>query len=523
MAGAKKPNIVFILADDLGIGDLKCYGGDRCQVDTPYADSLAAQGMRFTDAHSVSSVCMPVRISIMTGRYPWRFQHPLPSGPWGFCSQQIPTDHFTTAKMLRDAGYRTGYVGKWHLGTQMQTTDEKVQGPENVDFTKPLKMGPPQMGFDYSFILPGSLDMYPYVFVRNNEFVGKVTQQRGWSAFNRVGPAAEGFEDYKVLDTFSTEAEQFVERQAESAKAGNPFFLYFALTAPHTPTCPSPKFQGKSKLGIYGDFLMETDDCVGRVLNALKAHGLDDNTLVILTADNGPALYAGNIREATVDNLRQLEKAGHYSRGIYRDYKFSAYEGGLRMPYLVRWPGVVKPGSVCNRLIGLNDLMATLADVTQTRLPENAAPDSVSFLPLLRNAEAEAPRKEMLLQSSMAFFVVRQGNWKLILTPGSGGKGMYGQSSDEEGWRKAIETFGRIPLGDELRAPPFIQLYNMADDPQEAQNVAASHPERVERMLAVLDRQIAGGRSTPGPKLKNDTNIVVHPRLPAFMKPNKAK
>jgi arylsulfatase A-like enzyme len=156
-------------------------------------------------------------------------------------------------------------------------------------------------------------------------------------------------------------------------------------------------------------------------------------------------------------------------------------------------------------------------------LPENAAPDSVSFLPLLRNAEAEAPRKEMLLQSSMAFFVVRQGNWKLILTPGSGGKGMYGQSSDEEGWRKAIETFGRIPLGDELRAPPFIQLYNMADDPQEAQNVAASHPERVERMLAVLDRQIAEGRSTPGPKLKNDTSIVVHPRLPAFMKPNKAK
>ena len=227
-----RPNIVYMMADDLGIGDVKCYGGDRCQIETPALDSLARDGMMFTDAHAAASVCVPPRMGIMTGRYAWRFQSPRESGPWGFLNPRIPTDHFTVGKMLQKLGYRTGYIGKWHLGTLMQTRDGKNQGLTNVDHDRPLRIGPGDYGFDYSFILPGSLDMYPYVFARNGRFVGNVTAQKGWSAFNRVGPAEEDFEDYKVLDTFAGEAEEFIARQATEAGSGDkPFFLYFALTA----------------------------------------------------------------------------------------------------------------------------------------------------------------------------------------------------------------------------------------------------------------------------------------------------
>ncbi len=268
-AYANNPNIVYVMADDLGIGDIACYGGDRCQTSTPAFDSLARDGMMFTDAHSVASVCVPSRIAIMTGRYAWRFAKPSRSGPWGFLNPQLPAGAFTLGTMLKRAGYRTGYVGKWHLGTLMHTNDGGNQGVDNVDYERPLKVGPNDFGFDYSFILPGSLDMYPYVFVRNGHFQGEVTAQKGWSAFNRVGPAAKHFEDYKVLDAFATEAEAFLDRNAELARNGKPFFLYVALTSPHTPTSPSPAFEGTSKLGLYGDFVEETDATLGRVLAAL--------------------------------------------------------------------------------------------------------------------------------------------------------------------------------------------------------------------------------------------------------------
>ena len=224
---------------------------------------------------------------------------------------------------MKQAGYTTGYIGKWHLGTLMTTTNGGVQTTNNVDYTKPLKVGPPQYGFDYSFILPGSLDMYPYVFARNNQWLGYVNKQRGWSAFNRVGPAEENFEDYNVLNSFSTEVEQFIARHAEDARDGKPFFLYFALTAPHTPTSPHPKFEGKSKLGLYGDFLMETDDCLGRLMKALEQHGLDRNTLVVATSDHGAASYAGNVRKAT---FAQFKSCLLYTSPSPRDQR------GSRMP-----------------------------------------------------------------------------------------------------------------------------------------------------------------------------------------------
>jgi arylsulfatase A-like enzyme len=504
-----RPNIVFILADDLGIGDVECYGRDRCAIETPHLDSLARDGMRFTDAHCVASVCVPSRIAIMTGRYPWRFQPPRPDGPWGFLNPRLRTDTFTLGRMLQQSDYRTGYVGKWHLGTLMQTTDGNNQGPTNVDYTKPLQVGPPNYGFDESYILPGSLDMFPYAFVRNGEFVGSVTAQKGWSAFNRVGPAAEDFEDVKVLDTFSTQAEQFIGAATRANRAQQPFFLYLALTAPHTPISPSRDFEGKSELGLYGDFVMETDHCVGRVLAALKEHGIEDNTIVMASSDHGAGAYAGNIRKATPGQLKLLEQQGHYASGIYRGYKFSIYEGGLRVPLLVRWPAVVKAGSECHRLVGLIDLLRTCAEAGNGEVPEDAAVDSVSLLPLLRDPKSPPVRETFVMQSTRAF-AIRSGQWKLALCPGSGCPGVYGNTpTQNDAWKDAITAFGKPPRSrDDLQRAPFVQLFNMDADPSETNNLAAEHPSIVRELINVLEEQIAKGRSTPGPAQMNDRQRI---------------
>jgi len=507
-----RPNMVFILADDLGYGDIESFGADRCNIDTPHFDRLAAEGVRFTDAHSIASVCVPSRMSIMTGRYAFRFgKSKYRSGPWGFISPRLKSDQFTLGTMLKASGYRTGYVGKWHLGTLMKTKDGNTQGPTNVDYSQPLEIGPLQYGFDYSFILPGSLDMYPYVFVQNNQWVGQVTAQKGWSAFNRVGPAAEDFEDTKVLDTFCREAERFISENGD-----RPFFLYLALTAPHTPLSPTTRFQGKSRIGVYGDFVMETDDCVGRVLTALEAAGIDDNTIVIATSDHGPALYAGRRRKATFDQLRALEKEGHYSSGIYRGYKFSVYEGAFRVPYVVRWPGVAPAGKTCDRLVGLNDLMATLAEVVGYDLGDDRTPDSISFLSLLKDPESEPVRSSLIMQATQAM-AIRSGPWKLAFCPGSGCKGTWGNvPKRDEAWRLAVEAFGRNPKNhEELVQPTFVQLFNLDDDPGETTNLAAKHPEKLRELYDLFQERVKRGRCTPGPSQKNDrANIQAFSAVP---------
>ena len=507
-ADAESPNIVYVMADDLGIGDVACYGGDRCQTSTPAFDSLARDGMMFTDAHSVASVCVPSRIAIMTGRYAWRFAKPSRSGPWGFLNPQLPAGSFTLGTMLKRAGYRTGYVGKWHLGTLMHTKDGKNQGVDNVDYERPLKVGPNDFGFDYSFILPGSLDMYPYVFIRNGRFQGEVTAQKGWSAFNRVGPAAQDFEDYKVLDAFATEAEAFLDRNAEQARNGKPFFLYVALTSPHTPTSPSPAFEGTSKLGLYGDFVEETDATLGRVLAALDKHRLAENTLVVATSDHGAAPYAGNVRKATPNLIRKLEPLGHYASGIYRGYKFTVYEGGLRVPFLVRWPGKVEPGSKCDGLVGLNDMAATVAEIANVKLAPGEAPDSISILPLLTAPSSSSPRTSLVMQSPLAF-AIRDRQWKLALTPGSGSRGMWGTLPiPEQAWGDAMRAFGSTPATADLRKAPFVQLFNLDTDVRETKNQASVRPEVAARLAALLDKTVADGRSTPGPSLENDVPRV---------------
>ena len=506
--GADRPNIVYMMADDLGIGDVRCYGGDRCRTETPAFDRLAREGMLFSDAHSTASVCVPSRIAIMTGRYAWRYARPRVSGPWGFLNPQLPSGTFTLGSMLQDRGYRTAYIGKWHLGTLMRTTDGENQGPDNVDYDRPLAIGPNDYGFDYSFILPGSLDMYPYVFARNGRFQGSVTARKGWSAFNRVGPAATDFEDYKVLDSFATEAERFIERNADGARDGSPFFLYFALTSPHTPTSPSPAFRGSSQLGLYGDFVEETDATMGRVLKALEMHGLAENTLVIATSDHGAAPYAGNIPKATPGLIRELEALGHYSSGIYRGYKFTVFEGGLRVPFVVRWPGRIEPGSRCDRLVGLNDLAATVAEITGSELGPADAPDSISFLPLLEEPDSPPRRRTLVMQSPLAF-AVRHEKWKLALTPGSGSRGLWGTLPvPREAWETALRSFGARPSEADLRSAPFVQLYDLDSDVRETTNVAGKRPDVVMAINERLDEAIRRGRSTPGPALGNDVPTV---------------
>jgi arylsulfatase A len=507
-AFAARPNIVFILADDLGIGDVNCYGGDRCLIDTPNIDALAAGGLRFTDAHVNASFCGPTRRALMTGRYNWRFGATVNSGPWGFVGPRPNTEKSTLGKVLKRAGYRTGYVGKWHLGTVMTTRDGKSQNPTNVDFTKPLKYGPPQFGFDESFILPGSLDMFPYAFARNNVWQGEVTAQKGWSAFNRVGPAEKDFQDHEVLAAFYSEAESFIAKQTKD----DPFFLFLALTAPHTPTSPGVNWQGKSKLGVYGDFVMEVDHSIERVMAALKKQGLDENTLVMFSSDHGPAPYAGNILKSTPAQIRQLEAQGHHSNGPHRGYKFSVYEGGLRVPLVANWPGVIAERATCDALVGLNDFMATLAELTDVTLGDTEGPDSISFARLLRDPKAQGERKNLVMQS-VASFTVRDGNWKLCLCPGSGTTNSPNAEGNDPmpavAWKQALEKFdGKLDESDLLSAP-FVQLFDLSKDLHEDHNLAAQHPERVAQMVALLQKQVANGRSTPGPELGNDKHVKI--------------
>ncbi|MDA9856514.1 arylsulfatase [Rubripirellula sp.] len=509
----ERPNIVFILADDLGYGDIEAFGGDKCNVDTPHFDQLCRDGMKFTDAHVTDSVCVPSRTSIMTGRYAFRFGKAEQGGPWGFTGLRFPESQHTLGAMFRSGGYATGYVGKWHLGTRMTTRDGEVQGPENTDFTQPIQIGPSDYGFEQCFFLPGSLDMFPYAFVRGKQWQGDVTVQKGWSAFNRIGPAAEDFVDHEVLPTFCREAGAFIKRQAGQPK---PFFLFVALTAPHTPTSPEAAFKGQSRIGIYGDFVMNADACIGRIRQQLRDSGIEKNTVLMVGSDHGPGHYSGRNLVATANQMQEMEKDGHFSAGPWRGYKFSAFEGGLRIPFATVWPRVVQPGSVSDALIGLNDLMATWAEIADIDLAPDQAPDSVSFLSVLH--DSTQPHRDSLVTRGTRSNAFRMGDWKLILGPGSGSSGpFYTEPRSEDAWKQAVEVFGRKPVSHkDLQDPAFVQLYNLKDDPGETRDLSEIHPTRVREMLEMYQEIISRGRSTNGPDLENDRDVKAF-RPPSFV------
>jgi len=473
-----KPNIVFILADDLGYGDVHCLNPEHGKIATPNLDKLAAQGMTFTDAHSTSAVCTPSRYSILTGRYNWR--SPLQSGVLsGMSKPLIPAERLTVARLLQQSGYTTAGIGKWHLGMTMP--EPLTQGL--------IRDNPTERGFNYFFGISASLDMPPYAFIENDHFTEAPTATKELYR-GRRGPAVPGFEAVDVLPTLAKKSVGWILQQGKG-----PFFLYLALNAPHTPLNPTPRWRGKSGLGSYADYVMETDWAVGEVLQALEQVGVASNTLVIFTSDNGCAPYIGTSPDVDPmahknGDVEQLEAQGHFPSANRRGHKSDAWDGGHRIPFLVRWPARVKAGTQCGQLTGQVDFLATCAEIVGARLPDNAGEDSISLLPLFKG-EDKPVRDTLVHHSIQGNFAIREGKWKLLLCPGSGG---WGQPTNPQARQEQL---------------PAVQLYDMSVDEGERRNVEVEHPDVVARLTTRLEQMVADGRSTPGAKQENDVPVAL--------------
>ena len=480
IAAKDAPNVVYILADDLGYGDLAHAGGKAA---TPHCDRLAREGMRFTDSHTTSSVCTPTRYGILTGRYNWRSTLKK-SVLWGLSEPLIEKDRLTVPGFLRQQGYHSAVVGKWHLGLgwhELPNSEKRKPktGPTKgdgwqIDYGKKVTGGPLAIGFDESFIIPASLDMFPYLYLKNDKPTAWANTTK---AFHRPGPAAEDFEAINCLTDFARESRAYI---AARAKADKPFFLYLPLTSPHTPIVPSKKWQGKSSLDKYGDFLMETDWVVGEVLQALDRHRLAKDTIVIFATDNGCSPAA---------KIPALVAKGHKPNADWRGHKADIFEGGHRVPFLVRWPGKVAAGSTSGQTICTADLFATVADVLgkSETIPANAAEDSFSFLPALLG-QAQAKRRPFTIHHSInGSFAIRRGKWKLALCPGSGG------------WSAPTPAAAK-----KNNSLPPVQLYDLDADPAEQNNLQAKRPKLVQDLVATFAKAIKNGRTTPGPIQPNE-------------------
>lgn len=461
---AQKPNIIFIMADDQGYGDASSYNPES-KIPTPGIDRLAKEGLRFTDAHSGSAVCTPTRYGLLTGRYNWRSR--LQSGVMTTKDEKgclIDSSLLTVPELLKQQGYQTALVGKWHLGYNYQFPEggksqknvtEKPYGKFTVEAapvgTKIID-GPTQHGFD--------------------EFHGfhHAREMHSWTENDKV---TEHIALDQVITRLTERSIQFIEQRS---KAATPFFLYLALGSPHTPIVPSEKWVGKSGINTYADFVMESDHSVVRILEALDRLNLSDNTLVIFTADNGCSPEA---------DFKALLAKGHDPSYSLRGMKSDVWDGGHRVPYVVRWPAVIKPGRVSDELICHNHLMATCAEMLGAKLPDDAGVDSFSILPVLRDEKITAPTHPFVIHHSISGrFAIRKGDWKFIASKGSGGwsKGDDGQSS---------------------------QLYHMANDRTESKNLVAEQPVIVADLTKLLEAAVDNGRTTKGPQQKNDTKVVI--------------
>jgi arylsulfatase A-like enzyme len=472
-----RPNIICILADDLGSGDLSCLNPTSAWQ-TPRLDRLASEGLVCTDAHSTSSVCTPSRYALLTGRYSWR--GPLKKGVLdGYKPPLIEPGRLTVAELLRQHGYTTAAFGKWHLGVGWSRSGPR---PEDVDFTRPFHGGPLAHGFDRFLGIAASLDMPPYVWLSQDRAASVPTahvQDSRAPRLWRAGPISDDFKMEAVQTRLVDEAAAYVEQRAQ-ARDGRPFFLYLPLAAPHTPLLPTAAFEGSTRTTLYGDFVAQVDSDIGRLLDALDRTGLADETLVIVTADNGFAPAAG---------LAELEPFRHDPSGGRRGYKSDLYEGGHRVPFIVRWPGHVPAGSRTGALVSQADLLATCADLVGATLPEDAGEDSISLLPLLGPEAPAAPvRDSVIHHSGEGRFAIRQGRWKLLAWPGSGGWSAPTPHPSE--WLD-------VPAEDLSTLPPF-QLYDLEADPAERTNLAAKHPDMVARLGKLLRAHVDAGRSTPG-------------------------
>ena len=471
-APRRKPNIIFILADDMGYGDPTC-NHPNSAIPTPNLDRLAAQGIRFTDAHTPSAVCTPTRYGLLTGRYCWRTQ--LKQGVLdGYSPSLIEPTRQTVASLLKSNGYDTAVVGKWHLGLDWAVS---ADADKRVDYSKPVRNGPNALGFDFSYVIPASLDMPPYVYVRGDRVVEAPTDvqpAQPFPAFIREGERAPGFRPVDCLDHLLAQAVGYIIGRSGEDK---PFFLYFPLTTPHKPVLPHPRFRGQTKLGDYGDFVAQIDWTVGQVLAVLDETGQADNTLVFFTSDNGSFMYRLKEKDARdhVDDpsVQAYRSDRHRANSILRGTKADVWEGGHRVPFLARWPGTIAPGSRCDETICLTDLPATCAEIVGAWPAENAGEDSVSILPLLEGRKPSKPRPPVIHHSSGGMFAVRQGQWKLVLGNGSGGR--------------------EKPTGKPFEKP--YRLFDLSKDLAETKNLAAAHPEIVDRLTRQFEAIRDGGRS----------------------------
>ncbi len=456
---ADKPNIIYILCDDLGYGDVHCLGGERSKIPTPNLDRLAGQGMAFTEAHSSSAVCTPTRYGILTGRYNWR-THLQKGVLGGYSPPLIDKQRLTVPALLKQHGYATACIGKWHLGMDISEKDPAAA----------VGNGPATRGFDSYFGISASLDMPPFAFIENDRFTEAPTVQKKWG---RTGPAAPGFDAADVLPTLARKAAEYITTRS---KEPTPFFLYLPLTAPHTPILPTKEWQGKSGLNAYGDFVMETDWAVGEVLAAIDKAGIGNNTLVMFTSDNGCSPAA---------KFDELESKGHFPSELRRGYKADIWDGGHHIPFIVRWPDKIKAGGRTDQIICLTDLMATSAEIVGAKLPDGAGEDSVSILPVLLGTATGPVREAVVHHSIRGNFAIRQGRWKLELCADSGGWGK-GAVKDAPG-----------------------QLYDMSRDVGEQKNEYNEHPEIVSQLTKLLEKYVAEGRSTSGSSSQNDGPVDV--------------
>lgn len=469
----KQPNIIFILADDMGYGDVS-YFDNNSKLKTENLDRMAQEGVVFTDAHSSSSVSTPTRYGILTGRYNWRST--LKNNVlYGYDKALIPADRETIASMLRKNGYTTAGIGKWHLGWDWDNIDA---GKDKVDFSKPVQNGPTTRGFDYFYGFCGSLDMAPYVYIENDmptSLPDRETVNEGKYSWWRKGPTGADFVHEEVLPNLVDRACNYIK---EKAKADQPYFLYLPLPAPHTPILPTEEFRGKSGIGEYGDFVLMVDAMVGKVLQAVKESGEDGNTIVVFTTDNGCSPAAG---------IKEMEAQGHRPNSIYRGHKADLFDGGHRIPCILRWPEGTKPHEV-RQTVCLTDFYATFAAINGYKLMDSEGEDSYNLLPAIVSETEIDPIREATVHHSIdGQFTIRQGDWKLLLSASSGG------------WSAPTPTDTLA-----LDSLPPIQLYNMKDDPSETTNVEAEHPEIVSRLRALMAKYVREGRSTPGAPQKND-------------------
>ena len=485
---AEKPNIILIYVDDMGYGDASCLN-PKAKFKTPNIDRIAKEGMTFTDGHSSDTVCTPSRYSLLTGRYSWRTT--LKRGVMGAEGTCLITNgRMTLASLLSDNGYTTAMVGKWHLGMDFPGTKG------NRDWKQPVKDMPLDKGFDYFWGIPASMNygvlawfegrhakvpptfftskkpskiaiadyriMPPYQKTPKEAPDPEESGRRKMSLKGKGLEVANDFIDIECLDRFTTQSLKWLEGRAAAARKGKPFFLYLPYTSPHKPVIPMKKFRGQGKAGAYGEFMIETDWHIGRILKWLEDEKLAEDTMVIFTSDNGP--------ETTW--RQRIELYGHHSNGIYREGKRSIYEGGHRVPFLIRWPAKVKAATQWNEPVCQTDLLATFAQMLGKKLPENAGEDSDSFYGVLTGTKETIPRVSMVHHSSQGRYAIREGKWKLVM----------------EDARKNKR-----------------ELYDLSSDPRETKNLVAKHPDIERQLAAKLTALVNNGRSTPGVPQKNDT------------------